>query len=178
MLRRRIVLALALSAAFAAPAQQAEPAADRAGPAGRSPHAHASDPPQRYAPVDVALDADRIAALPRLDAVGTAHGKTLHCQGVSLAALLRASGAMPAEPLRGAQLGRVLVVTARDGYRAAFALAELDPSLGAREVILADRCDGAALGADDGPWRLLVPAESRPARWVRQVQSLRVIDAP
>ncbi|RDZ26968.1 hypothetical protein [Lysobacter silvisoli] len=177
MLRRRIALAFALSAAFAAQAQQTPAPAEKTA-ADKSPHAHASDPPQRFAPVDVALDVDRIAALPRLDAVGTAHGKTLHCQGVSLAALLRAAGAMPAEPLRGAQLGRVLVVTARDGYRAAFALAELDPSLGAREVILVDRCDGAALDADDGPWRLLIPAESRPARWVRQVESLRVIDAP
>ncbi|NUO75249.1 MAG: molybdopterin-dependent oxidoreductase [Lysobacter sp.] len=144
----------------------------------KSPHAHASDPPQRMAPVDVALDADRLAALPRVTAVGSAHGETLSCEGVSLAALLRASGAMPAEPLRGAQLARVVVISARDGYRAAYSLAELDASLGAREVVLTNRCNGAALDADDGPWRLIAPGESRPARWVRQIESIRVIDAP
>lgn len=159
---------LSLSLAFGAVAAEPE----------KSAHAHASDPPQRMAPIDVALDPARIASLPRVTATGSAHGKTLSCEGVSLAALLRASGAMPEEPLRGAQLARVVVISARDGYRAAYSLAELDPSLGAREVVLTDRCDGAALDADDGPWRLIAPAESRPARWVRQVESIRVIDSP
>ncbi|KRD77544.1 hypothetical protein [Lysobacter sp. Root983] len=144
----------------------------------KNAHAHASDPPQRMAPIDVALDAAKIAGLPRTTATDTAHGKTLSCEGVSLAALLRASGAMPEEPLRGAQLARMVVVSARDGYRVAYSLAELDASLGAREVVLSDRCDGAALDADDGPWRLIAPGESRPARWIRQIESIRVIDAP
>ena len=144
----------------------------------KNPHAHASDPPQRMAPMDVALDAAKIATLPRVAATGSAHGKTLSCEGVSLAALLRASGAMPEEPLRGPQLARMVVVSARDGYRVAYSLAELDASLGAREVVLTDRCDGAVLGADDGPWRLIAPGESRPARWIRQIESIRVIDAP
>lgn len=144
----------------------------------RNPHAHASDPPQRMAPLDVALDAAKLANLPRVTATGSAHGKTLSCEGVSLAALLRASGAMPEQPLRGPELARMVVVSARDGYRVAYSLAELDASLGAREVVLTDRCDGAALGADDGPWRLIAPGESRPARWIRQVESIRVIDAP
>lgn len=164
------IVCLSLSLAWSLGAAAAEPE--------KSAHAHASDPPQRMAPIDVALDAARIAGLPRTTVTASAHSKTLSCEGVSLAALLRASGAMPEEPLRGAQLARVVVVSARDGYRAAYSLAELDPSLGAREVVLTDRCDGAALDADDGPWRLIAPGESRPARWVRQIESIRVIDAP
>jgi len=128
--------------------------------------------------MEVALDPAVIATLPKVKAGGTVHGHAIECEGVSLAALLQASRAMPVEPLRGAQLARVVEVGARDGYRVAFALAELDPSLGNRTVVLADRCNGAPLSAEDGPWRLVVPGESRPARWIRQVESIRVDDAP
>ncbi|MGH8031879.1 MAG: molybdopterin-dependent oxidoreductase [Luteimonas sp.] len=129
-------------------------------------------------PVIVPLDATTLAALPRDAVTATAHGVTRHCEGVSLAALLRAAGAMPDEPLKGAQLTRYVQVDARDGYRALFALSELDPTLGNHPVTLADRCDGKPLAADDGPLRLIVPNEARPARWVRQVKSIVVIVAP
>jgi len=130
------------------------------------------------AAADVVLDPALIATLPKVKAGGTVHGHAIECEGVSLAALLQASKAMPGEPLRGAQLARVVEVSARDGYRVAFALAELDPSLGNRTVVLANRCNGAPLSAEDGPWRLVVPGESRPARWIRQVDSIHVDDAP
>jgi len=130
------------------------------------------------AAADVALDPALIATLPTVKAGGTVHGKAIECEGVSLTSFLQAAKAMPTEPLRGAQLSRVVEVTARDGYRVAFALAELDPSLGNRTVVLANRCNGAALSAEDGPWRLVVPGEARPARWIRQVDSIHVDDAP
>ena len=47
-----------------------------------------------------------------------------------------------------------------------------------RKVLLVDRCGGQPLGDDDGPLRLIAPEESRPARWVRQVQSITVVTAP
>jgi len=130
------------------------------------------------AATELALDPTLIATLPKVKAGGSVHGHAIECEGVSLAAFLQASGAMPGEPLRGAHLSRVVEVGARDGYRVAFALAELDASLGNRTVVLADRCNGAPLSAEDGPWRLVVPGESRPARWIRQVESIRVDDAP
>ena len=128
--------------------------------------------------ISVALDAATLAALPRQPVEASAHGQSLHCEGVELLALLRKAGAMPAEPLRGAQLARVVRVDARDGYRAAFSLAELDPSLGNAKVFVVDRCDGKPLDDKSGPLRLVAPAESRPARWVRQVQAITVLDAP
>ncbi|QQP95747.1 hypothetical protein [Lysobacter enzymogenes] len=143
-------------------------------------HAHGEAAPAAAAPqgaVEVKLDEAVLAKLPQIKAEGMAHGRKLSCEGVALVALLRASGAMPAEPLRGAQLSRIAQVRARDGYRAAFSLGELDPSLGNRPVVLTRRCNGAELPAEDGPWRLIVPGESRPARWVRQVESIRVGDA-
>ncbi|MGO1071947.1 molybdopterin-dependent oxidoreductase [Lysobacter sp. CA199] len=156
-----------LALAFAAGAVQAQ-----------TPHRHATaQPAAPLGPVEVELDPALIARLPQIQAQGEAHGRKLSCEGVALHELLRASGAMPAEPLRGAQLARVVVVRARDGYRAAFSLAELDPSLGNRQVVLTRRCNGAAVPAEDGPWRLIAPGESRPARWVKQVESIRVVDA-
>ncbi len=191
--RRRAVWLAALLAACGAPAAaqtpqahdhapaaaraSAAPAADRAGEGTRDP----ALPPasgQAAAAVEVPLDPARIAALPQVQAEGRAHGQRLECSGVSLAALLRASGALPDGPLRGAQLARVVVATARDGYRVAFSLAELDPATGGHEVLLSRRCNGADLPAEDGPWRLLAPRDARPARWVRQVESIRVVDAP
>lgn len=122
------------------------------------------------------LDPALIATLPRQQAQQDVHGHALHCEGVALAALLRAGGAMPATPLRGADLGKVVRIQARDGYRVTFSLGELDESLGARQVLLANRCDGAALTDKDGPWRLLVPADGRPARSARQVERIEVGD--
>lgn len=125
---------------------------------------------------EVPLDPALIATLPRVTAAGAVHGKALECEGVALAALLQAAKVMPAEPLRGAQLARAVVVSARDGYRVVFSLGELDPSLGHANVVLSNRCNGAPLDADDGPWRLVVAGESRPARWIRQIDSIRVVD--
>jgi hypothetical protein len=175
MIRLQVSLAVLIPLASLGVAQAHDQAAqDQATPPHRHEAPKASAP---IAPVEVKLDEALIARLPQITAQGEAHGHKLSCEGVALHELLRASGAMPAEPLRGPQLARVAVVQARDGYRAAFSLGELDPSLGNRQVVLTRRCDGKALPADDGPWRLIAPGETRPARWVRQVESIRVIDA-
>lgn len=144
------------------------------------PRLRASPPlaPTLPSPVVVPLDTATLAALPRETVAATAHGKPLRCDGVALLTLLRASGAMPAEPLRGPQLARYVLVDARDGDRAVYALAELDPTLGNRRVYLVDRCDGRPLADDDGPLRLIAPDESRAARWVRGVEAITVVVAP
>jgi hypothetical protein len=138
---------------------------------------HASQPAPS-SPQAIPIDPATLAALPREAVSATEHGKTLQCEGVALQALLRAANALPAEPLRGGQLAHYVLVAARDGYRAVFSLAELEPTLGNYRVLLVDRCDGQPLGDDDGPLRLIAPEESRPARWVRQVQSITVVTAP
>lgn len=144
------------------------------------PALHASAPGigSQASPLAVPIDAATLAGSPREAVIATAHGQTLHCEGVSLASLLRVANALPAEPLRGGQLANYVLVTARDGYRSVYSLAELEPTLGNRKVLLVDRCDGQPLGDDDGPLRLIAPEESRPARWVRQVQSITVVTAP
>jgi hypothetical protein len=98
----------------------------------------------------------------------------LRYQGVSLAAVLRSVG-VRTDSLRGPALSTRLVVEASDGYRIVLALSDLDPSLGGRRILLADRVDGKPLPADEAPWRLIIPGDQRPARSARQVVTIRVI---
>lgn len=129
-------------------------------------------------PLVVPLDESTLAALPR-EAVSQALPESvLHCEGVPLLALLRAGGAMPPGRLPLAHLARYVVADARDGLRVVFSLAELDPETGGREVFVVDRCDGKPLSDEDGPLRLLVPGDARPARALRQLEALTVVVAP
>ncbi|WP_369936690.1 hypothetical protein [Xanthomonas tesorieronis] len=144
-------------------------------PPAHAAHADADAAAAATGVVRLALDDATLGTLPRERVSAQAHGQALECEGVALRSVLQAQRAMPTEPLRGAQLQRRVEVGARDGYVAVFTLAELDPTLGARRVLLVDRCDGKPLAAGDGPLRLIVPQDQRPARWVRQVQSIAVV---
>jgi len=129
-------------------------------------------------PVVVPLDAATLAALPREPVTQHMPKGPIHCEGVPLVALLRAGGAMPPGRLPPAHLSRYVVADARNGGRVLFSLAELDPETGGREVFVVDRCDGKPLPAEDGPLRLLVPGDARPARALRQLEALTVVVAP
>jgi hypothetical protein len=69
-------------------------------------------------------------------------------------------------------------VSAADGYRAVYSLAELDPAMHDGDVILADtamlarwttRKDRSGSSSGD---------DKRPARWVRQLKSIDLVAAP
>ena len=141
-------------------------------------HQRASVPGRAPSPISVPLDAPSRATLQRHTLLAPANGRTLQCEGVALSALLQASGAMPDTPLDTAHLDRYVLVSARTGERAVFSLGELDPTLGTRAVYLLDRCDGAPLDDDDGPLRLLVADDTRPARSLRQIDAITVVAAP
>ncbi|WDS37534.1 molybdopterin-dependent oxidoreductase [Pseudoxanthomonas sp.] len=126
------------------------------------------------APTTVSLDAAALRDLPRQRAQMNVHGQSLDCTGVSLTDLLQHAGAMPTTPLRGPALARVVDVQATDGYRVVFSLGELEAGLGKTQVILADQCQGKPLDAHEGPLRLIVPGDGRPARSVRQVTRITV----
>jgi hypothetical protein len=99
-------------------------------------------------------------------------------EGVPLADLLKLAGAAQGEQLRGSAMATYVLIEAIDGYRVVFSLAELDPGIQDSNVLLADKVDGHALDGKTGPLRLVAPLDKRPARWVRMVQSIRVISAP
>ena len=142
-----------------------------------SSHQRASTP-GAASPISVPLDAPSRATLQRHPVPVPGDGRTLQCEGVALSALLQVSGAMPDTPLDAAHLDRYVLVSARTGERAVFSLGELDPTLGTRAVYLLDRCDGAPLDDDDGPLRLLVADDTRPARSLRQIDAITVVAAP
>jgi DMSO/TMAO reductase YedYZ molybdopterin-dependent catalytic subunit len=102
------------------------------------------------------------------------NGREAVYEGVLVADILKKAGAKQGKELRGELLATYLLVEASDGYRVVFAMPELDPAFTDRIVLLADRRDGKPLDDRQGPFRIVVPDEKRPARWVRQVVSLTV----
>lgn len=121
------------------------------------------------------LSATQIATLPRSTVKVLDHDKPAEFEGISLASVLSLAGVQMGDKLRGPRMTEVLLVEAADGYKVAFALAELDPAFAVRDIIVADKRDGKPLDAKEGPWRVVAPGDKRPARWVRQVTSLRLI---
>jgi hypothetical protein len=116
-----------------------------------------------------------LAGLPHRTVTASAHAVSGTFEGVLLPEVLRLVSAPQGDSLRGPALATYVIVEAADGYRALFAMAELDAGFTDRLVMLADRKNGAPLGATDGPFQLIVPDEKRPARWVRQVRRIRVV---
>lgn len=124
------------------------------------------------------LSLDDLAKLPHVHLHASAHGVEGDWDGVPLIEILKSAGAPTGEALRGPALSLYVVVGAADHYHAVFALGELDPSTGDRQAILADRKDGKPLDDKDGPLRVIVPDDKRPARWVRQVTTIDLHRAP
>jgi DMSO/TMAO reductase YedYZ molybdopterin-dependent catalytic subunit len=118
-----------------------------------------------------------LAGLPR-DTVsfGTHDAAPERYSGVRLRTLLEHAGFL-ATRLRGPALSQYVVVEARDGYRVVFGVADLDTSLVAHTLLLADSVGGHSLPSNDAPWRLVVAGDRGGARSARQVTAIRVRDA-
>jgi molybdopterin-dependent oxidoreductase-like protein protein len=122
------------------------------------------------------LNASVLASLPHVAVTAAAHDEPPSAwRGVSLADVLLRAGVALDKPLRGRDLASFVRVTAADRYQVVFALSDLDPTLGHNQVLLVDQRNGNPLDKD-GPYRLLVPADKRPARWVRNVTFIEVVD--
>ena len=102
-------------------------------------------------------------------------GRSEACEGVPLSAILAKVGAPQGKALRGPEMADAVLIGAADGYHVALALAETDPMLRTGPIVLADRCNGAAMAAPEGPFRLVVVGDLRPARSARQVTSITVL---
>jgi hypothetical protein len=113
-----------------------------------------------------------------LSATNTHDKKTAMYGGVPLRDLLKDAGVPAGEHLRGKAMSACIVVSAADGYQVSFSLAELDESIGNLQVLMADSEDGKPLAQNDGFLRLVVPADKRPARWVRMVKAVRFVASP
>lgn len=122
------------------------------------------------------LTAAEIAALPhREQATTEKDGKKHVYRGVALRDVLHLAGAPAGKAIHGPVLAEAVLATAADGYQAVFALPEIDADFSPQTILLADSRDGQPLPAHDGPYQLVVPLEKKPARWVRQLTGLRVV---
>lgn len=122
-------------------------------------------------PVDVAA----LKALPRTTVEVNDHGQAHTYEGVLVSVLLARAGVPLGDQLRGRALSAYVLVTARDKYQVVFSIGEMDPALSKRTIILADTVDGQPLTNEQGPIRLVVSDDTRPARSVRMVSGLRVV---
>ncbi|WP_428331398.1 molybdopterin-dependent oxidoreductase [Mucilaginibacter sp.] len=94
--------------------------------------------------------------------------------GVVLSDILAKAGVTLGKDLRGKNLTKYILIEAIDGYQVVFALAELDKDFTNRTIILANQIDGKPLAATEGPFRIIVQDEKKPARCIKQVISIKV----
>jgi DMSO/TMAO reductase YedYZ molybdopterin-dependent catalytic subunit len=121
------------------------------------------------------LSLSDLAKMRRVEVAATDRdGKEHHYSGVPVAEILQQAGATMGPQLRGKNMAKYLLVKSADGYEVVFSLPELDNTFTNRTIILADQADGSPLPANKGPFRIVVPGEKKPARWIWQVSSLVV----
>jgi DMSO/TMAO reductase YedYZ molybdopterin-dependent catalytic subunit len=118
------------------------------------------------------------AKLPAATVTATDHDGVAHkYSGVKLRDLLDQAGAPKGDALRGKEMSDYVLAEAPDGYGVVFSLTELDPQFGNTEVLIATKIDGQPLPQHEGPLRLVVPGDKRPARWIRMLTSLTLARA-
>jgi hypothetical protein len=122
------------------------------------------------------LNAAEIAALPHVHLKVSQHGQPHAYDGVLLSDLLGKVGAPRGEGIKGRELATVVRITARDGYQVVVSLAETDAVTRAARMIVADREAGAPLKPEEGPFRLVVEDDLRPARSARQVEQIELVN--
>jgi hypothetical protein len=117
-----------------------------------------------------------LAALPHVTVtVYNEHAKANQSySGVPLAALLSRLG-VPDKP-HGKDFRSYLLAEGSDGYGVVYSVAEVTPDVHDATVIVADQLDGKPL-TTSGPLQLVATGEKRPARWVRNLVSIRVLSA-
>ena len=100
--------------------------------------------------------------------------------GASLYTLLSTAGLQAPPAAKNGTLRDVVVATGSDGYAVAFSEGELDPRFGGKTAapnLVAYQVNGAPLGAD-GFARITAPGDSLGGRYVSNLASLNVVQAP
>jgi Oxidoreductase molybdopterin binding domain len=121
------------------------------------------------------ISAAELAKLPRTKAKVIDHeNQPAEYEGVQLSELLQAQGVTLGKALRGPRVASYLLLEAEDGYRVVLAIAEVDPATTDKVVLVADMKNGGALPDKEGPWRLIIPDEKRPARWIRMLKRITI----
>ena len=124
------------------------------------------------------VDATQMAAMERkTTAVHNGHsGADETYEGVPLITLLDKVGA-PGRPTgKGASM--YVLAEGSDHYRALLSLTEVMPAFHPGDILIADRLNGQPIPKEEGPFKLVVSEDKHPARWVRNLVSIRLVQAP
>lgn len=129
-----------------------------------------------YAGKTLNFTPEELAALPHKPVtVFNAHSKAKETySGVPLADLLSKADVPVGEGVRGKLFMIGIVAAGMDGYSVLYSLAEVDPAIHTGDVIVADTIDGKKLDKD-GAFKMVSTEERRPARWVRNLTSITVV---
>jgi len=95
--------------------------------------------------------------------------------GVLLTDLLAKIAAPRGEGVRGKLFMLGVVAEGTDHYSVLFAIAETDPTIHTGDIIVADQMNGQKLDKD-GAFKLISTEEKRPARWVRNLSSISLVE--
>lgn len=116
-----------------------------------------------------------IAAIPHQTVqLGDRGGKLHEYSGVAIEYILAKAGVTTGKELRGENLSKYVLAKCADGYEVVYSLAELDSDFVKEVPIIADSVDGRPLPEVNGPLRIIVPGDKKPARSCFQLVELVV----
>ena len=107
---------------------------------------------------------------------GHSHARETYT-GVPLIDLLTKVGAPAPEAVKGKVLSDYIVATGSDNYHAVLALAEIEPGFHPGAVLVADTLNGKPLDSKEGPLKLIVEEDQKPARWVHNLVKVELKQA-
>ncbi|MEO7991878.1 MAG: molybdopterin-dependent oxidoreductase [Chryseolinea sp.] len=102
-------------------------------------------------------------------------GKEHIFKGVRLFDLLDSAGVTLGKELRGENLTKYVLIKAVDGYEVIFSLPEIDPEFTGQTILIAYQMDGNPLPKGEGPFRIVAPNDKKPARWIRELTTIKVV---
>jgi len=126
----------------------------------------------------LALSATDLKKLPRksVKVLNPHEKREEEYEGVAVQELLYRAGVPQNDKLRGSAMATYVLAEAADGYAVLYSLAELDSDFQDSGVIIADTMNGSPLGKMQGPFKMVAPHDKRPARWIRMLKSITVVN--
>src|SRR5262245_52584520 len=121
------------------------------------------------------LTAADLAQMPRATVTTSNGGSQTKYEGVWLYEILKKAGVQMGEALRGKALTTYVLAEAQDGYQVVFSIGELDPDLTDGQILLADKANDKPLFRDNGSFRIIAARDKRPARSVRMLTKLEIV---
>lgn len=105
----------------------------------------------------------------------TEHGQPVTYTGVLVSDVLIKAGAPMGSQLKGKALSSYVLATARDGYAVIYALPEFDSAFTDAQPLIASQSGGKPLDDNQGPFRMVMSQDKKPARSLRMLQKIEVV---